>query len=93
MKVEIIVIMDHSGSMMNVREEALGGFNSFLSDQKSVPGEASMTLVLFNYRVTTLYEALPLENACELTVSTYRPIGFTALFDAIGITFNKVVTL
>lgn len=90
MKVEIVVIMDYSGSMMAVREDAIGGFNTFLSDQKSVPGEASMTLVLFNDRVTTLYEALPLEDARGLTVSTYQPIGFTALFDSIGITFDKL---
>lgn len=90
MKVEIVFILDNSGSMMAVRDDAIGGFNSFLSDQKSVPGEASMTLVLFNDRVTTLCDAVPLEDAHALTVSTYQPSGFTALLDAIGVTFTKV---
>lgn len=90
MKVEIVFILDNSGSMMAVRNDAIGGFNSFLADQKAVPGEASMTLVLFNYNVTTLYDAVPLEDARALTVSTYQPGGFTALLDAIGITFTNV---
>lgn len=90
MKVEIVFILDNSGSMMAVHYDAIGGFNSFLADQKSVPGEASMTLVLFNHRVTTLCDAVPLDGVCALTVSTYQPGGFTALLDAIGITFTKV---
>lgn len=90
MKVEIVFILDHSGSMMTVRDDAIGGFNSFLADQKSVPGEASMTLVVFNDSVTTLYEARPLEDASELSRATYQPGGFTALLDAIGVTFTKV---
>ena len=90
MKVEIVFILDNSGSMMAVRNDAIGGFNSFLADQRSVPGEASMTLVLFNNKITTLYDAVPLEDVSALNSTTYQPGGFTALLDAIGITFTNV---
>jgi hypothetical protein len=32
---EIICIIDKSGSMASIRDDAVGGFNSFLKDQKN----------------------------------------------------------
>ena len=45
---EIVCIIDKSGSMEAVKEDAIGGFNSFLREQQELPGEALFTLVLFD---------------------------------------------
>lgn len=37
---EVVCVMDRSGSMEAIREDAVGGFNSFLDSQKGHPGEA-----------------------------------------------------
>jgi hypothetical protein len=83
-KVEIVCIIDRSGSMHSIAKDAIGGFNSFLKEQKSLPGEANLTLVLFDDKYEVLHDRLPLANVPELTDKTYYPRGFTALYDAIG---------
>ena len=46
--VEIVCVLDRSGSMTNMRDEAINAFNRFLSDQKALPGEAKITVALFD---------------------------------------------
>ena len=38
---ELIVILDESGSMCNVKNDTIGGFNTFLETHQKLPGEAS----------------------------------------------------
>ena len=85
---EIIVILDKSGSMDNIREDAIGGFNSFLDDQKKHPGEANMTVVLFDTGYT-LKPAQPIKVVPALNENTYQPSGCTALLDAMGRTITE----
>ena len=40
---EIVCIIDRSGSMDAIRSDAIGGFNSFITDQKAQPGQALLT--------------------------------------------------
>lgn len=40
--VEIAVVVDRSGSMEYIRDDAIGGFNSFLNEQKAVKGKAKV---------------------------------------------------
>lgn len=89
MKTEIIAIIDRSGSMATIAKDAIGGFNTFLADQKTVPGEARMTLALFDDRFEYVYAGAPLAQAAELTDKTFVPRGGTALLDAIGRTLNE----
>jgi Mg-chelatase subunit ChlD len=89
MKTEIIAIIDRSGSMMSIAADAIGGFNKFLADQKSVPGEARMSVVLFDHEYTPLYSGAPLVEAKPLTNETFVPRGNTAMLDAIGRTLNE----
>lgn len=35
---EIVIIVDRSGSMESIRDDAIGGFNTFIDDQKKVAG-------------------------------------------------------
>ena len=69
--------------MQSIEADTRGGFNSFLSDQRAEEGEATVTLVDFDTTVDVTYQSRPVEDAPELTESTYTPSGQTALHDAI----------
>lgn len=87
--VQIVAILDRSGSMESIREDAIGGFNSFIEQQKKLPGRAEVTLVLFDNEYLVPYKNKPLEEVEALTRETFVPRGMTALNDAIGRTLNE----
>lgn len=87
---EIICILDRSGSMSSVIEDAIGGFNQFLQDQKQAPGSAAMTIVQFNHRYDLVVSGVDIQEVEPLDRSTYAPTGFTSLLDAIGRTIDDV---
>jgi uncharacterized protein YegL len=84
----IAAVLDRSGSMQAMREDAMGGFNAFLEDQKKAPGKAELTVVLFDDQYELLCNAADIQNVDPLTEATYVPRGQTALYDAIGRTIN-----
>lgn len=87
---EIVCIIDRSGSMGSIRDDAIGSFNTFLKDQQSLSGEALMTIVLFDDRYEIMQNGTRIGYVPPLTTKTYVPRGSTALFDAIGRTINEV---
>lgn len=90
MKAEIVCIIDRSGSMGVIADDAIGGFNSFLKDQKKQKGEANLTLCQFNSEIEIIHENVPLADVPPLNDLTYRPFGCTALHDAVCITVDSV---
>lgn len=89
---EIICVIDRSGSMMSLRSDAVGGINSFLTEQKAVPGEANLTLVFFSHEYELVHSGKPLAEVALLTEADYVPQGTTALLDAVGRTIDDVGT-
>lgn len=87
---EIVFIMDGSGSMELIRDDAISGFNAFIEGQREVPGEARFTLVLFNTEHMRRYDGVPLADVRPLGRHNYCPKGFTALLDSIGSTIDAV---
>lgn len=87
---EIVFILDRSGSMNAIKTDAIGGFNTFVDEQKKVPGEALMTLCIFNHEYQLLYTGKRLNEVEKLTEQSYIPMGTTALLDAIGRTIDDV---
>ncbi|MBB6647862.1 vWA domain-containing protein [Halobellus ruber] len=79
----ITFVLDSSGSMAKIRNDTIGGFNSFLEDQRTEEGSASVSLYEFNTNVETIYEGRRLTDAEELDEENYVPGGQTALYDAI----------
>jgi len=86
---EIVCVIDRSGSMQAVRSDAIGGFNSFIEEQKKVPGGATLTVVLFNHEYEFLHRCVALEGV-KLDGENYVPGGTTALLDAVGRTIDDV---
>lgn len=83
-RTHITAILDRSGSMGDLVTETIGGFNKFLDDQKALPGDATMTLVLFDNEYEVPYNARDLKEVPPLTEAVYYARGMTALYDAIG---------
>jgi len=86
MLTEILCINDRSGSMQSIRSDAEGSFNAFIDRQKQIPGEARVTLAIFDDAYEVVYKAEPIEHVPHYVLV---PRGCTALFDAIGRTLNE----
>ena len=89
-KTDITIILDRSGSMNSVKDDTIGGFNSFLGEQQKVEGEAVLSLVQFDDQYEVVYVDKDINSAAKLTDETFQPRGMTALFDAVGRTINAV---
>lgn len=87
---EIACVIDRSGSMQSMADDAIGGFNAFLQTQRQQPGQARLTLVLFDHEYLKPYEDLDVRDIPPLTSETYVPRGNTALLDAIGRTIDDL---
>lgn len=80
---DITIVLDKSGSMAAVQGETINGFNEFLQDQKKAPGDANLTLMMFDTRDELLHDGVPIQKVPELTEVDYQPSGMTALYDAV----------
>lgn len=83
MDAHITFVLDSSGSMSAIREDTIGGFNTFLADQRDTEGTATVSLVDFHSTVDITYRGVAIEGAPELSKNSYTPSGQTALYDAI----------
>lgn len=85
MKTHILMVLDESGSMASKAQDVIGGFKTFVSDQKASGADSIMTLVKFNTNKNKIYHAKPVSDIPELQ---YAPGGNTALFDAVAEAIN-----
>ena len=86
----IAVVLDRSGSMQSTQDDVIGGFNTFIADQKKVPGKAIFTLAQFDDVYELVYDGVDISEVKDLTKETFVPRGSTALLDGIGRTINSV---
>jgi hypothetical protein len=89
---EIVCIVDRSGSMEAIRNDAIGGFNNFLADQQKLPDKATMTIILFDHQYEILCSGKPIEEVKPFDNTSYVPRGSTALMDATGRAINELNT-
>jgi uncharacterized protein YegL len=87
---EIICVVDRSGSMGSIKNDAIGGFNTFLQAQQELPGDAKLTLILFNDKYYIIHDGTPIKEVKNLNSKTYIPTGNTALYDAVGRAIDTV---
>lgn len=90
---EIVAVIDRSGSMSGIVYDVIGGFNSFINEQRKEPGRANVTVTLFDNMYEILYSGVPLlknETRDLLFEENYYARGWTALYDALGRTMNEV---
>lgn len=81
----MLLIIDRSGSMENIRDDMVGGLNTILVEQKKLPGFLTIDIVQFDNVIETVCE---MANPEDVTI-TLEPRGGTALHDAIGFGVNN----
>lgn len=90
-KTDITLILDRSGSMASCLTDTVGGFNTFVEDQRKDPEECFLTLVQFDDKYQVDYKGMPISDVPPLIAGeNYQPRGMTALMDAVGKTINTV---
>ncbi len=89
-KMNIVFILDKSGSMGGFEEDTIGGFNSFVETKKKENSNALVTTVLFDNGYEVLHDRLPINEVKKLTRKEYYVGGTTALYDAIGRTITDL---
>ena len=83
---DITLVVDRSGSMEKIREDAEGGVNTFIQEQAKHPGEALLTLVQFDTEYEFVHRGMPIKQVPPYTLV---PRGNTALLDAVGRAINE----
>lgn len=86
----IIFILDRSGSMFRQTEDTIGGYNSFIEEEKKKGRNTYVTTVLFDDQYEILTDHQHISEVREMTSKEYYTRGTTALLDAIGKTINTV---
>lgn len=94
MKTYIAVVLDESGSMDNVREETIEGFNEqvqSIKEEEREDDEVYVSLITFNNNVDEVFVNERVDKLDEVDRESYQPGGTTALLDAIGYTVDLLV--
>lgn len=81
---ELVFILDKSGSMHGLEADTIGGFNSVIDEQKKLEGEVLVSTVLFSNSSETVHDRVSIKQIKKMTDSDYRTSGCTALLDAVG---------
>lgn len=88
--VELVFILDRSGSMSGLEKDTIGGFNSMLAKQRKEPGNAFVTTVLFDHETEMIHDRVAIDKVPDLTERDYFVRGSTALLDAVGQTIDHI---
>lgn len=89
-EMNIVFILDKSGSMGGFEEDTIGGFNSFIETKKKENSNALVTTILFDNGYEVLHDRVPIKEVKKLTRKEYYVGGTTALYDAIGRTITDL---
>ncbi len=82
---DITMVLDRSGSMQSIKDDTIGGFDAFISEQGRLPGRCTVSLVQFDNVYEEVYTGRDLADVPGLTLV---PRGSTAMLDAIGRVVN-----
>lgn len=87
---DLVFLIDRSGSMYGSEKDTIGGFNSFIKKEKAKDYNVFVTTILFDNEYEVLYKRKAIDEVSELTSNEYFVRGSTALLDAIGRTITTL---
>ena len=98
-----LIILDESGSMSSIREQALSGANETLqtiraAQQENPDDHQMISFVTFDTGarkpfVRTIIDTEKIDNVQDLTLDQYQPNGGTPLYDAMGLSITALKEL
>lgn len=83
---DMVFLLDKSGSMSGIEKDTIGGYNSYLKNNKDK--NIKVTTILFNNQYTIYNERKNISKVKDLTEKEYQVGGTTALLDALGTSIN-----
>jgi len=83
---ELVIILDRSGSMENMKVDMEKALRKFLKDQRKSAPNLRCTLVKFDDQYEVEYRRRSIQKVDNIII---EPRGWTALLDAIGKTVNS----
>lgn len=96
--IHYVLILDQSGSMSDLKKEVISSFNEqvdmILKLAQSEPeSNIKLTLCEFNDVIDFKFIEQGINQIKRLTLEDYSPTGYTALYDAIGVSFMKITEI
>lgn len=86
----ITFVLDETGSMQRVKQDTIGGFNSYLAKLKEELKDVKFSFLKFNTaKKEWVYEGVDLGYVAELNDDNYRPSNATPLWDAFALGITK----
>ena len=89
-KIYNLVVLDASGSMYSIKNEAIAGVVETVqtirtAQEDNADQEQMFSLVVFNgKRIATVYDRMPITKVPDFSEKDYRPSDNTPLYDAMG---------
>lgn len=87
-EMDVVFLLDRSGSMGGIEKDTIGGYNSYIDSQRGK--NVKVTTVLFDDKYEVLHNRVDVDNIKKLTNKEYYVRGCTALLDAIGKTIREM---
>lgn len=88
--IELVFILDESGSMRGLEKDTIGGFNSTIDKQKKEDGDCLVSTVCFSNSQRVVHDRVNLRDVKELTEKDYVPCGSTALIDTVASSIKHI---
>ena len=87
-EMDVVFLLDRSGSMSGIEKDTIGGYNSYIDSQRGK--NVKVTTVLFDDKYEILHNREDINSIKKLTNKDYYVRGCTALLDAIGKTIREM---
>lgn len=89
-KLDVVFILDKSGSMSGSEENTISSFNEYLEKEKKNKFKTTITTVLFSDDYKYLHNGIDVRKVKPITNKDYYVGGCTALYDALGNTIQTI---
>lgn len=89
-KLDVVFILDKSGSMGGSEDFTISSFNEYLAREKKNGYDTFITTILFNSKFQFLHKRKNVLEVDDLTRKDYVVSDCTALYDAIGNAINFI---
>ena len=86
--INLVFVIDKSGSMYSSKDDVIGGFNKTIEEQRAnKEGKVTVSLYTFNEEVREHYRGIDIN---DIEKFHYSPDGMTAMNDGIGTAIDNV---